>query len=514
MTITTKQNIIFWSIILVLSIHFKFYETINLPPQSTDLWRQADCYSIALNYYQNGFHFLKPQVHFLFEQNGYAAGEFPLIYFIAAILFKFFGVHYFLFKGINLLIFYTGIFSLYKIALKLTKDSIFATILSILFFCTPVVFFYGNNFLSDVSALCFNIIGTLFLLNFLNSGNKKFITITAICLALGGLLKASAGIYLIAIICALCYELIFAKTKSGYYAVLHKNKYSLLLQLIGSSLCIFAWYLYAIKFNQSNQTVFFGTKAMKGWPLWENNFQEIKNTLHLFKLLHIELLSAINLTFFVISILYLLVYIKMLDAFFLRIWLFLMLGLTFFICYFWKGFIEQQYYLVNLIIFPVITILLAYTVFSERVKISRLKYIFYSLAFVSTLLVIYHSKNMYKCYYKGGWRHQKLDEVYYTNNLESQLNLVGIKKTDKIISLSDGTPNGTLSMLNRRGWSSYTFSKQKGINKDDIELKIKQGAGFIVINDTSLLSNEAIKNYLHHKIGSYKNLYFYKIKQN
>jgi hypothetical protein len=47
MNIKVKQNLIFAIIVVALSIHFKFYETINLPPQSTDLWRQADCYTIA-----------------------------------------------------------------------------------------------------------------------------------------------------------------------------------------------------------------------------------------------------------------------------------------------------------------------------------------------------------------------------------------------------------------------------------------------------------------------------------
>ena len=141
-----KQNILFTIIFVALSFHFKFYETINLPPQSTDLWRQADCYTIALNYYQNGFHFFKPQVHFLFTQNGYAAGEFPLIYFISAVLFKIFGVHYFLFKGVNLLIFFVGLYDLFKLALKLTNDLFFHVFYQSFIFAhpsfsfTPIIF--------------------------------------------------------------------------------------------------------------------------------------------------------------------------------------------------------------------------------------------------------------------------------------------------------------------------------------------------------------------------------------
>ena len=229
MNIKVKQNLIFAIIVVALSIHFKFYETINLPPQSTDLWRQADCYTIALNYYQNGFHFFKPQVHFLFTQNGYAAGEFPIIYFVSALLFKVFGVHYFLFKGLNLFIFFAGLYALFKLALRLTNDLFFSSVLSLLYFCTPVIFFYANNFLSDVSALSFNLIGMFFFVSFLEENNKNKLFIAAASFALAGLLKASASLFLVAIMCALFTELFITKKKSNFFNLLKSNKLQLFL---------------------------------------------------------------------------------------------------------------------------------------------------------------------------------------------------------------------------------------------------------------------------------------------
>jgi hypothetical protein len=502
MNIKVKQNLIFGIIFIALSIHFKFYETINLPPQSTDLWRQADCYSIALNYYQHGFHFFKPQVHFLFEQNGYAAGEFPLIYFVSAILFKIFGVHFFLFKGLNLLIFFAGLYSLFKLSLRLTNDLVFSYILSVLYFCTPVIFFYANNFLSDVSALSFNIIGAFFFTVFLEENSRKKLFVAATFFAIAGLLKASATIFLIAIICALFTEFFMTKTKSKYYNVIAANKFQLLFSLTGALSLIVSWYLYAIAFNKSNHTVFFGTKAMKGWPLWENNIDGLKESISYFKSIHVEILSPVNVFLFVLAFLLIVALIKRVDRLFLKIWLFLFFGLSLFIAYFWKGFQDQQYYLVNLIMLPILTILLAYRiVLTFHLNEKKIK-LGYTLLICSTLFVIY----------KGGWRHQKLNEVYYNRNTESELAKLGITKNDKVISLEDGTPNGTLSMLNRSGWSSYGFNKNKQFTNDAFDSKIKMGASFLILNDTSLLSNPTIKYYAQTALGNYKGLYFYKLR--
>ncbi len=119
---------------------------------------------------------------------------------------------------------------------------------------------------------------------------------------------------------------------------------------------------------------------------------------------------------------------------------------------------------------------------------------------------------MYKCYYKGGWRHQKLAEVYYEKNIGEILNTMGISKNDKIISIDDGTPNGTLSMLNRKGWSSYGFDKDKNFKKEEFESKIAMGASYLILNDTSFLNNEIVKYYTKKPVGNYKNLFCFDLK--
>jgi 4-amino-4-deoxy-L-arabinose transferase-like glycosyltransferase len=55
-------------------------------------WRSTDMASIAINYCRNGFDFMMPQVQWGGNGPGYVETEFPLLFFLVAILFKVFGV--------------------------------------------------------------------------------------------------------------------------------------------------------------------------------------------------------------------------------------------------------------------------------------------------------------------------------------------------------------------------------------------------------------------------------------
>jgi len=56
-------------------------------------WRQSDVAAIARNFYENGFDFAYPQIDWAGDQPGYVGTEFPILPFLAAICYKFLGVH-------------------------------------------------------------------------------------------------------------------------------------------------------------------------------------------------------------------------------------------------------------------------------------------------------------------------------------------------------------------------------------------------------------------------------------
>src|SRR5206468_4578663 len=56
-------------------------------------WRQSDVAAIARNFEENGFHFTRPQIDWAGDAPGYVGTEFPILPFVAAICYKFAGVH-------------------------------------------------------------------------------------------------------------------------------------------------------------------------------------------------------------------------------------------------------------------------------------------------------------------------------------------------------------------------------------------------------------------------------------
>src|SRR5262249_61460682 len=66
---------------------------INQPYIDHWSWRQSDVAAIARNYSENGFRFAYPQIDWAGGAPGYVGTEFPILPFIAAILYKIAGVH-------------------------------------------------------------------------------------------------------------------------------------------------------------------------------------------------------------------------------------------------------------------------------------------------------------------------------------------------------------------------------------------------------------------------------------
>ena len=156
-------RIVFIAVLLLLSVYYQYHKTIFYPPQSVHAWRQADCASLALNYYKHGMNFFHPQIHLLVSDNGTsgytATSEIPLFYYSAAILYKIFGAHEFLIRLMNLLIFFCGIYYLFRLLYKLLKDYFWSGALAILFVTSPLLVYYANNYLTNASALALGIIG-------------------------------------------------------------------------------------------------------------------------------------------------------------------------------------------------------------------------------------------------------------------------------------------------------------------------------------------------------------------
>jgi len=148
--VSINPNLRFVFLLLAVALVYDYPSILCKRPQSVHHWRQSDCASMSLNYYQTGMCFFKPQTHNLTSDNnttGYVAtSEIPIGYYFVAILYKVFGPHDFIYRVVNTLIFLLGLFYLFKICCLLFNDFFWSSVVTLFFFTSPVLVYYGNNY--------------------------------------------------------------------------------------------------------------------------------------------------------------------------------------------------------------------------------------------------------------------------------------------------------------------------------------------------------------------------------
>ena len=94
------------------------------PPNLLHQWRQCDGLSMSLNYFEEGMEYFSPKIHFQHSEDGRAVGEFPVLYFANALVWKVTGHSHLAARLLNLLIFLAGLYYLSLASLKVTKNEV------------------------------------------------------------------------------------------------------------------------------------------------------------------------------------------------------------------------------------------------------------------------------------------------------------------------------------------------------------------------------------------------------
>jgi 4-amino-4-deoxy-L-arabinose transferase-like glycosyltransferase len=124
-------------------------------------WRQSDVACIARNFLQNGFQFAHPQIDWAGDQPGYVGTEFPILPFLAAICYEFFGVHECVGRAQAVILFALSLPFFF-----LFVSDLFGAVAAAwaLFFYSfaPLNLFAGREFMPDVPSLSLALIGLYF----------------------------------------------------------------------------------------------------------------------------------------------------------------------------------------------------------------------------------------------------------------------------------------------------------------------------------------------------------------
>lgn len=461
-----------WMILLLAGLGFRlgYHQIVHYVPQGVHQWRQADCASIALNYYQDGMAFFHPQIHALLAedgQSGYAASELPLLPYLAAISYHLFGFSEGNYRLINLLFFFTGMFFLFLLAKRWIKDVFWALMVPALLFTSPVLVYYAPNFLSDSAAFAMVFPGWYFALRFFEEKKGRWNHLALGFFALAALLKISAGISLAAYLILLVYQIF--RRKQDRFAPIRSIVFPALLALIALG----AWYAYALYFNASHQSHYFGTRILPLWSLdaagrsavWDGIahtwYQEY---FHHFMMLSLPLLLLFSFGYTMKK--------KPLAG--VGLLLLLMGNLAYFVL-FYAAFRDHDYYLLNAFVLPAFLFLLTLAGLREWFPRWMGAWWVKLLSIPLFIFFINHASGKQRLRYHG-WGSEK---EHYGVVMENRawLDEAGIPPEMTGISWPDYSSCYSLYMLNRKGWTGYVLDANQSLG---VEKALQRGAGFFL----------------------------------
>lgn len=521
---------VFLAIIAGVSFIYNYQSVINLPPYSIHQWRQSDCASFSANYYKENLPFLRPaMLHGGRDGSGKLISEFPIIYYSVGKLWKVFGREHIIFRGINLILVFLGLFFLFKFCLWYFQDLFWATFLPILLFTSPILVYYANNFLANTPAFGLVLIAWYFFSLFIRIKKDKYLILSVIFFCLAGLLKMTALLLFTAILIVFFLEwfnILKIQKKDRIFGSPIKH----LSILISPLIIILVWTFYVHYYNELHLNHGFLLQGIL--PIWEMHGKDIHSIANN---LYFNLLPAfinrfvfyLTLVLFVINI----IFYKKTNRLYLIISILLFFGVITYLLLFFQVFNVHDYYLINLLIFPVFVFLTSLKLFKEHYsavfKSGRVKLLFG----IALLALVYQTSGIQRTKYSRedkfansnflvSEQKKKLNKwfVDYTRRMyiplegiTPYLRSLGINRNDLVLSVPDFSFNNSLYYMDQRGYTKNSFGEVPLENK--MVKFLQMGVKYLIIHEESAKDWDWINPYMTTKIGDYKGVEIYDLRE-
>jgi 4-amino-4-deoxy-L-arabinose transferase-like glycosyltransferase len=188
---------------------------INQPYVDHWSWRQSDVAAIARNFLQNGFRFGYPQIDWAGNAPGYVGTEFPILPFIAAVCYRFAGVHEWIGRIQAVILFAVSLPFFFLLVREIFGRT--AAVWATFFYCfTPLNVFAGRSFMPDVPSLSFAIVGLYFFLRWVERGQPSSFFVAAIAISLSLLIKITSIIIVLPLVYIVVGQLCQPRRLSGF----------------------------------------------------------------------------------------------------------------------------------------------------------------------------------------------------------------------------------------------------------------------------------------------------------
>lgn len=497
-------NAFFVFVFISLFFYYNLNETLFYPPQSLHIWRQTNCLSLTQNYYQYNVPFLQPEMHNQLCDDGTSGkvvGEFPVIYYVVAQVWKLFGKHEWIFKLLQITILFLGLFSLFHFTQRILHNRFFAVFVSLLLFTSPMIIYYGPNFLPDVPGLSFVFMAWYFTARYFDKRKIINLWISASLFCLAMLLKITSALSFFALGGWVLYEIIFQEKDKRFFRFGFKQ----ILPFIISFVLVVSWYLYVEYFNALHK----GSISYHGiWPVWKMQKEQFLRIMDVLDKIYFKEMFLPVTQYITVAIwLFLIVTIKKLHPFSRYLIVIMATGFVIQLMLWFQVLEGHDYYQINLLV----VLVSVWIIFLKQINNMKpvVKYIAYTLA------IAFFVFNAVTCKHRASERYVGWMNGSYENNMKALISIqplfmeLGITENDKVISIPDPSINASLYYMNRKGYTDYgsDFSKTEGFYQ-----RIGLGAKYLIVNDSTLLSKEYLTPLIQKKIGQHQNVTIFDIQ--
>lgn len=454
-------------ILIICLLGFLFHRNnINELPSHTHAWAQADRYSLALQYADNGMNFFKPQTYTLNHQfpgnwlipsnESITAVDFPIHDYVIALFMKITGSQSpWIFRLYILLYSFIGLFFLFKLA-HLVTNSFWQSILVLFFAATsPLFAYYQGSFLPSIPSLANAIIGIYYYICYIKLKSNKQFNIAIFFLTLSALSRTT---FVICLLSVLGFEILrILKQKSQL-----KPK---ILSVSLSTLIIIGYFLYNSYLRKHYGSIFLSSL------LPAHNFSEAIELLIMthdrwlfqyFSKSHYHLLIVVVLLFFI-----LLITRKAQPADSRndlgKLFLIMFPGYILFLFAMLYQFPSHDYYFLDTFYLPLLLLLIvclsALPKFSTQKIVPLLLFLLVCLVSVPSVINVVHCLNTRRD--SGSWDRVAISEKSYAE-APKLLDSLKIPKEAKILTLDFSAPNVPFMFIKRKGYT-LTLPERKNI---------------------------------------------------
>lgn len=483
---------------------YNYNETFFQRPQSIHTWRQTNGLSITQVYYQDNQNFFHPEILNQMADGGMSgksAGEFPIIYYVVAKIWQVCGKSEWSFRLFQLLILYSGIFLLFRILIPITGNVIRAGFVSMLVFTSPMLIFYGPNFLPDAPALAFTFIAWFFLYQFYKQRKSLFLWISAAFFFLSISLKITAATSFIAIGMWCVIENLFIKTEKQIFNLRLKQY----IPFIISILLIVFWNYYVSYYNDLHKADY----SFRGiWPIWDITKIKLYLVLdNLNKIYFREFFSPPLQYATMLVWIFMLFNIKKIAPFFGFLLIVMPIGFAVILALWFQVLEGHDYYMIT----QMQVLVIAWAIFFSYMKNRKLwnHPVVCVLLFVAFGLLAYNGMKRHEARYEGWMNEGYKMRMEALTEIAPYFKEWNIMPDDKVISIPDLSINASLYYMNRKGYTDFgsDFSKE-----DIFKTRISQGARYLVINDTTILDRPIIRKFAGDFVGRYRNIKVFRLR--